>query len=447
MTLSDFPADPDPEVFGQRREVAASLLNGGVMLLPSAPKLYRSRDTQHRYRPDNELYYLTGVTEPGALALIRGGESPLFVLFVTQREPGAELWTGPIMGPDSAKERFEADECYAMSELHDLLPGLLKEGDWIHYRYRARVNDGLELYVKHALEDTRSTGARSGSGPRGVVDPGRILDELRLKKEECEIKRLRIAAQVSVAGNRAGAAVISPGVGEWTVEAAVEQAFRCSGGSMSAFPTIVGSGSNACVLHYIANTAIIGKDDLVLVDAGAEVGFYNGDVTRTYPASGHFTAAQKDVYEVVLAALETAIEKVGPGQTIAAVHDAVTGVIVRGLRDLGVLRGSVEELLENKAYQPYYPHQTSHWLGLDVHDPGDYSSGGTPRRLEPGMVFTIEPGLYFRPVMTKDAAEHLSGIAVRIEDDVLVTEDGCEILTRGLPTSVSEIEELVGPDR
>jgi len=256
-----------------------------------------------------------------------------------------------------------------------------------------------------------------------------------------------MAAQVTVAGHRAGAAIISPGVGEWTVEATVEQAFRSSAGSTVAFPTIVGSGSNGCVLHYAANDKIIDQDDLVLVDAGAEVGFYNGDVTRTYPANGHFTPAQRDVYEVVLASFESAIDKVRPGEPVTALHDAVTRVIVEGLRDLRVLRGSVDGLLEKKAYQPYYPHQTSHWLGLDVHDPGDHASAGTARVLEPGMVFTIEPGLYFRPAIAESVAENLSGIAIRIEDDVLVTEDGCEILSCGLPTSAAGIEELVGLSR
>ena len=442
MTLSDFPADVAPEVFRQRRESIRSLLNGGVMLLPSAPTLYRSRDTQHRYRPDNELYYSTGITEPGALALIRGNKDPHFVLFVADPNKSNELWTGPMIGAEIAKDRFGADECYMMSELPDLLPGLLERADCIHYR--ARVNDGLESYVKQALEDARLKGARSGSGPRGVVDPGGILDELRVKKEDCEIECLRMAAQVTVAGHRAGAAIISPGVGEWTIEATVEQAFRSSAKSTVAFPTIVGSGNNGCILHYTANDKIIGQDDLVLIDAGAEVGFYNGDVTRTYPVSGGFTAAQRDVYEVVLASLESAIHGVRPGKPITALHDAVTRVIVEGLIDLRVLRGSIDRLLERKAYLPYYPHQTSHWLGLDVHDPGDYSSSGNARVLEPGMVFTIEPGLYFRPEITKDIAEHLSGIAIRIEDDVLVTEDGCEILSGGLPTSASEIEELVG---
>ena len=445
MTLSDFPGDVAPEVFRQRRESIRSLLNGGVMLLPSAPTLYRSRDTQHRYRPDNELYYSTGITEPGALALIRGNKDPHFVLFVADPNKTNELWTGPMIGAEIAKDRFGADECYMMSELPDLLPGLIERADCIHYR--SRVNDGLEFYVQQALEDARSKGARYGSGPRGVVDPGGILDELRVKKEDCEIEWLRMAAQVTVAGHRAGAAIISPGVGEWTIEATVEQAFRSSAKSTVAFPTIVGSGNNGCILHYTANDKIIGQDDLVLIDAGAEVGFYNGDVTRTYPVSGRFTAAQRDVYEVVLASLESAIRGVRPGKPITALHDAVTRVIVEGLIDLRVLRGSIDRLLERKAYLPYYPHQTSHWLGLDVHDPGDYSSSGNARVLEPGMVFTIEPGLYFRPEITKDIAEHLSGIAIRIEDDVLVTEDGCEILSGGLPTSASEIEELVGVSR
>lgn len=412
------------------------------MLLPSAPMSYRSRDTEHRYRPDSELYYTTGLEEQGAVALLLGGPEPRFVLFVLPRDHDAELWAGPRLGPEEAKERTGADECYSTTELEARLPALLEGARLI--QYRARAGDGVGRYVTEALADARTRGARKGLGPRGVVDPGEILDELRLRKDPAEVECIRTAVAVTLEGHRAGAAAIHPGTGEWDVEAAIEGGFRRAGAAGPCFGTIVGSGENACVLHYVANSATIGGGALVLVDAGAEVRLYNGDVTRTYPSNGRFSAIQRDVYEVVEAAHGAAIAKVAPGVALQDVHGAAVAAITEGLVSLGVLEGSVEVLVEGDAYRPYFPHRTSHWLGIDVHDPGDYIRSGTPRVLEAGMVFTVEPGLYFRPGHLEGGADRFSGIGVRIEDDVLVTETGCEILTGDLPTGAEDVESLVG---
>ena len=430
------------EIFQRRRADALSQLGSAVMVLPSAPARYRSGDTEYRYRPDSELYYLTGTTEPETLMVLVGGHDSRFVLFVRPRDDKEELWTGPRLGLEAAAERFGADECYPVAEMDDRLPGLLQAGERIHYRLGA--SERLDGFVRRALEQARSGGRRCGTGPRGLVDPGEILDELRLRKDAQEIEAIRAAARISAEGHRFGAAAIVAGVGEWVVEAAVDAGFRAAGATGPGFATIVGSGANACVLHYVENRDTIDDGALVLIDAGAEAALYNGDITRTYPAGGSFSDAQREVYRVVEAARRAAVDQVAPGVTIASVHDAATREIVEGLAALGVLSGSTEELLSEAGYRPFFPHQTSHWLGLDVHDPGDYARAGESRMLEPGMVFTIEPGLYFRPSVCEESAARFSGIGVRIEDDVLVTDEGCEVLTASLPTAEHEVEALVG---
>ena len=410
------------------------------MVLPAAAIQFSSRDSERPYAPDRELFYLTGLTEPESVAVLVGGDTPELVLFVRDRDPEAELWAGPRLGPEGVREMVDPDVCHSLSDLGRILPGLLGRGDRIHYRL-GRVG-AVEEMVLDALRTARVRGARKGAGPRGVVDPGEILDELRLVKDESELAWIRHACGLTVVGHRAGARTIGAGVGEWAVEAAVEGAFRSAGATGPAFDTIVGSGENACVLHYVRNQDVVEDGALVLVDAGAEAGLYHGDVTRTYPASGRFVGRQRDVYTLVDAARAEAIGVVGPGATIGDVHAAAVRVLTQGLVDLGVLEGPVDDLVEEEEHKAFFPHQTSHWLGLDVHDPGDYVRQGSSRVLEPGMVFTVEPGLYFRNAGDGTGAE-LAGIGVRIEDDVLVTEEGREILTEALPTSADEVEDLV----
>lgn len=411
------------------------------MVLPAAPIQYSSRDTERSYCPDRELYYLTGVREPESVAVLVGGDEPRVVLFVRDKNPDAELWDGPRLGPGAAKEVYGVDECHGLSELDARLADFLRAADRIHFRWGG--GGVVERAVAGALRHARARGPRTGSGPRSIVDPGEAIDDLRLLKDEDEVAAIRRACEISVRGHRAGADVIAPGVGEWVVEAAVEGAFRAAGAKGAAFGTIVGSGANSCVLHYVDNAAVLRDDDLVLVDAGAECGMYHGDITRTYPASGRFAPNQGAVYEVVEAALRSGTEATKPGATIADVHEATTRVLVQGLVDLHVLEGTVDDLVAEGAHKPFFPHQTSHWLGLDVHDPGDYARGGKSRTLEPGMVLTIEPGLYFGPAASEGAAAQYSGIGVRIEDDVVVTASGCEVLTSALPTRLADVEALV----
>ena len=414
------------------------------MILSSAPLLYRSRDTEVRYRPDSELFYLTGITQPGAVAVFtsQGGEGH-FLLFVPSRDLKAEVWSGPRMGPERAKEVFGADDSLPFEDLPQELPKRLKGPGRLFFRLGE--DPMLEPVVIDALRAGRRSGARKGDGPRAVEDPGQILDELRLRKDPEELARIRQATSLTVAAFREAMKDTRPGMGEWEVESLLESGFRRGGASGPAFPTIVGSGENACTLHYSANEHTIDDGELVLLDGGAEFGLYSGDVTRTYPANGRFSAPQLSVYEVVLAAHRAAIETVRPGNSVAEVHESALKRLVQGLIELDVLSGNREELVKGKAYEGFFPHQTSHWLGLDVHDVGDYTRQGASRVLEPGMVLTVEPGLYFPPVAGEKPGP-FTGLGIRIEDDILVTEGGANNLTQALPVSPDGLEAMLARD-
>ncbi len=418
-------------VFRARRERALERMEEGVLLLPAAPVRHRSRDVEVRYRPDSELYYLTGWTEPGALAVLRAfAEEDRFVLFVPSRDPGAEVWSGPRMGPAEAGERTGADAVYPAGEVEERLPGLLRGSSRVFVRLGE--DPRLDRLVLDSLRTSRIRGARRGEGPRGIVDPGEVLDELRLRKGPEEIARIREAARITVEAFREVLAGVRPGVGEWEVEALLESGFRRRGAAGAAFPTIAASGPNGCYLHYAENGRVLEEGDLLLLDGGAEVELYAADVTRTVSVGGEFGGAGGSVHEVVRHAHAAGVAAVRPGATVAEVHRAVVDVLTEGLVELGVLEGEVEELVAGEAFKPFYPHQTSHWLGLDVHDVGDYARRGEPRVLEPGMVLTVEPGLYFAPRPDGEPTP-FDGIGVRLEDDLLVTPEGVENLTGALP--------------
>ncbi len=430
-----------PETFVHRRSRILDELGDGVLVLPAAPILHRSRDTEHRYRPDSELFYATGITASHTVAVVRGfAQEDRFVLFVPALDPKHELWFGPRLGPDEAAELFGADAAYPLSELEEKLPDLLEGADRVFFRVGS--DPRCQSLVFGALTVSRNRGARKGEGPRGVVDPGEVLDELRIRKDEEEIAHLRRATGVTATAFLDTIPQLRPGMGEWEVESLLEAAFRRAGARGPAFPTIVGSGVNSCVLHYPQNHRLMEGGELVLLDGGADVELYAGDVSRTLPVSGVFSAIQRDVYQVVHAALQAGIEMIRPGMEVTELHRTVVSYLVRGLVELKVLEGDAEELQEAKAYEPFFPHQTSHWLGLDVHDVGDYVRTGEPRVLEPGMVLTVEPGLYFRAVEGEEDSP-FTGTGVRIEDDVLVTVSGRENLTDSLPTDPDEVEALL----
>ena len=431
--------DFSPDVFAARRRRVLADLGGSALLL------YSTADASGgRYRADSDLFYLTGVTEPGAVAVLRpDGEDGDFVLFVLPRNAEEERWSGERLGPERACEIFGADVAHGSDELSEHLPKLLAEADDLYCRLG--TESPVQGLVMEALRTARLRGARKGVGPRGIIDPGRLLDPMRLIKDSEELERIRRAATITVEGFTQMVRALRPGVGEWELEGILDGAFRQKGAGGPAYPTIVGSGVNACVLHYSDNDRVALEGDLVLVDAGAEVDLYGSDVTRTFPVSGSFTALQRAIYDLVLDAHDRAIEGVRPGVSVESIHDTARHVLVEGLIALGLLEGDREEVIESEAYKPYFPHQTSHWLGLDVHDVGDYASSGVSRVLEPGMVLTVEPGLYFPgPSESAGVAEAYVGIGIRIEDDVVVTAEGHEVLTSSLPVSVDEIERLVG---
>lgn len=440
MSIHGF--EPAADIFHERRALVLDALGGAAMVLPAAADACRRGADPSPYRPDSEFFYLTGFTEPGSVLVLRGfAESKRSVLFVRSRDATAELWGGQRLGPEAAREQLGVGACHPLDEIGRELGLLLKGAS--HVFFRLGSDPWVDRLVRGALGHARARGARKGLGPRGVIDPGAILDEMRLRKDAGEVESLRSAAALTIAGHRALAEELGPGVGEWELQAAIEAVFRRHGGATPAYPSIVASGANACVLHYAANRRRAQAGELVLVDAAAELGHYCADLTRTYPVDGRFTADQRAVYEIVDEARAAAIAAGAPGVPVGAVHRAACDVLARGLASLGIRAGNGGKPEESAALRRFFPHQTSHWLGLDTHDVGDYRVDGTSRPLEEGMVFTVEPGLYFHEDAEGSAAR-FAGIGIRIEDDVLVTASGVENLTAELPTEAGAVEALVG---
>jgi Xaa-Pro aminopeptidase len=423
------------EIFAKRRAAVLERLGEtGALVLGAAPELLVGRDTELRYVVDAELFYLTGYTEPEAILVLNPShhDAP-FTMFVRPRDAERELWTGRRGGVESARERFGADAALPMAELSEKLPPRLASVDTVF----ARLGTGrpeLDGLIERALASARRSRPRTGRGPHTLSDPGELLDPMRVVKDDGELAALREAARISCDAFIDSLAQVRPEVGEWQVEAAVEHGFRARGAAGPAFPTIAAAGANATVLHYVENSASAHAGDLLLLDAGARYHMYCADITRTVPVSGSFTAAQRDLYDVVLAAHDAAIFETRPGATVDAIHAAVQRVLAEGLIGLGILTGTVDDALDGEqGLRRYYPHRTSHWLGLDVHDVGAYATRAGPVRLAPGMVMTIEPGLYMAD----------RGIGIRIEDDVVITTDGCDVLTSRVPTNAAELESLV----
>jgi Xaa-Pro aminopeptidase len=438
------PAERDlpPETFRARRERFLERMGEGVAVLCAAPELHRSRDTEIRYRQDSDFFYLTGFPEPEAVAVLTPHDPEhRFTLFVRPRHPEREVWTGQRAGVEGARERFGADAAYPIHELDEHLRALAEPAGELLYAFGRHPE--MDRRIIRLLAGFRGSRPRSGKGPLAVRDPDAVLAPMRRVKGPEEVERIRRAAKVSAQGHLAALRAARPGVGEWELEAALEGVFRASGARGPAYPSIVGSGPNATVLHYVANNRRAREGELVLIDAGAEWEMYAGDISRTFPVSGRFSPAQRAVYEVVWEAEEAGIATCRPGVPVSEAHDAAVRVLTRGMVELGLLAGEVEELIGSEAYRRFYMHRTSHWLGLDVHDVGPYVVEGEPALLAPGMVLTVEPGLY----VAEDAEgvpDELRGVGVRIEDDVLVTERGPELLTRQVPVDPGEIERLVG---
>ena len=425
----------------RRERVLSTLGDDAVLVLSAAPELVAGRDTELRYRPDSDVYYLSGYIEPEAVLVLAAGAEAPYTLFVRPRDPERELWTGRRGGVEAARELYGADAAFPIGELATRLPELLAGRASIYARMGAggRVVDAL---LSDTLARGRAARQRTGRGARALIDPGALLDEMRLLKDEHEIELMRQAARISAEAFREAAAAVHEGAGEWEVQAALDYGFRRRGADGPAFESIVASGENATVLHYTANDRRMVGGELLLVDAGASYGWYAGDITRTFPVNGRFTPEQRALYDVVLAAHDAGIEAARPGAPADGVHRAAVRALVAGLVDLGVLQGEPEELVqEEERWRAFYPHKTSHWLGLDVHDVGEYVRDGAPRPLEAGMVLTVEPGLYFPPG-APDVPPALQGTGIRLEDDVLVTAGVPEVLTAALPIRPRDVQAL-----
>ena len=433
----------DPSVYVARRAAVVAAMRGsggGVMLLPGAEERIRNADSEYTFRQDSDYAWLTGFEEPdGAALLFADPEAgkPGFVMFVRPKDPEREIWTGRRAGVDGAVAEFGAAAAHPVGEMETKLVEYLAGGGALWYRLGfARSWDERIVRVLDQVRAKTRTGARV---PDPIRDPGGVLHELRIVKSEEEIARLRRAAEITAEAHLAAMRDGRPGVREYQVQSEIEYAFRRRGGSGPGYGTIVAAGANAVVLHYRAGDAELKEGELCLVDAGGEYGLYTADVTRTFPVSGEFSKPQRKVYDLVLAAQLAGIEAVRPGADLNAIHDIALRKLTEGMIDLGLLKGTVDERIADGSYKRYYMHRTSHWLGMDVHDVGAYYVDGKSRSLVPGMVLTIEPGLYIAAEDAEAPAE-LRGIGVRIEDDVLVTADGRDVLTSGTPKTPQEVE-------
>ena len=428
--------------FRARRLALASQMQSGVAIVPTAPERVRNRDAHFPYRFDSYFYYLTGFREPEAvLVIVADAEKSQskHILFCREKDTEREIWDGFRYGPEAAREAFEFDEAHPISTLDEMLPKLLADQHAVYFALGEE--GGWDTRVIGWVNRVRQL-SRGGVSPPAVIrDIRLLLDEMRLFKSEDELQVMRHAARISADAHRRAMQSVRPGMREYEVEAELLHEFRRHGAEAPAYTPIVAGGANACILHYVENSARLVSGDLLLIDAGCELNGYAADITRTFPVDGKFGPAQKDIYQLVLAAQVAAISEVCPGNPWEAPHTATVRVLAQGFVDLGLCRGSVEEVMETEDYKRFYMHRTGHWLGLDVHDAGEYKQDGAWRPLQPGMTLTVEPGCYIRPA--ENVPQHFWNIGVRIEDDVAVTESGCEVLTSAAPKSVAEIEGLM----
>lgn len=425
--------------YSERRRRLAEQMQAGVAVIPTAPERVRNRDSHYPYRFDSYFHYLTGFGEPEAVLVLVAGPVPQSILFCREKNPEREVWDGFRHGPDAARETFGFDQAHPIDQLDEMMPKLLADQPSLYFHLGA--DSDWDARAVGWLNGVRAEVRNGVTAPGAIQDVRALLDEMRLIKSAEEIAVMRRAAEISSAAHRRAMRHARPGRYEYEIEAELLHEFRCSGSLAPAYSSIVAGGANACVLHYVDNGAVLRDGDLLLIDAACELDGYAADITRTFPVNGRYGAAQKDLYEMVLAAQAAAIAAVAPGAGWDDPHQAALQVLAQGLIDFGLCAGSVEAVLESGDYKRFYMHKTGHWLGMDVHDVGDYKRGGQWRRLEPGMVLTVEPGCYIRPA--GDVPERWWNIGIRIEDDVLVTGRGCEVLTAAAPKTVREIENLM----
>lgn len=425
----------------RRRELMDNMEENSIVILPAAPERRRNRDIDHAYRQDSDFWYLSGFPEPEAvMALIPGREHGEFVMFCRERDREMETWHGYRSGPEGAVKDFGADDAFPISDIDEILPGLIEGRDRVYYDMGR--DPEFDRQVMSWVNSIRAK-VRSGAHPPGeFLALNHFLHDQRLFKSALELKVMRRAGEIAAAAHVRAMQAVEPGMYEYQLEAEYLHEFMRQGARSPAYPSIVGGGRNGCILHYVNNDQKLKDGDLVLVDAGAEFHCYASDITRTFPVNGKFSAEQQAVYEVVLASQLAAIEQIKPGSHWNDPHETAVQVLTQGMKDLGLLQGDVSELIETEAYRRFYMHRTGHWLGLDVHDVGDYKVHDEWRVLEPGMVMTVEPGIYIAPDDASVAGKW-RGIGIRIEDDVAVTRKGYEVFTDGVPKSVSDIEKLM----
>jgi len=424
----------------QLKEFMRRMTPKSVAIIPGAHDTRRSNDTHYRFRQDSDFFYLTGFEEPDALAVIRPEGETKYTLFVRPRDPEREIWDGRRAGVEGAKSDFGAEEAFPTAEFESKLADFLDGADILYYRLG--VDQDLDNTIIKEIARMRSSNRKPIHPPQTIIDPATIVHELRVVKSAEEIEIMQTAADIAAEAHCEAMKAARPGMQEYQVEALIEQIFRRRGAAAPAYTSIVGAGPNATVLHYINNDGELRDGDLLLVDAGAEYKGYASDITRTFPINGRYTQAQRDIYDLVLKAQMACVEMVRPGTTHDQLKRHSIEVLTEGMVELGLLEGKPEELIKEKKYEKFYMHGLGHMLGIDVHDVGLYYYGKESRALEPGVVMTVEPGIYIAPD-TKDVPEKYLGIGVRIEDDVLCTNNGPRVLTDKVPKHAEEIEQLM----
>ena len=431
--------------FSRRRKRLMDMMDSeSIAIIPTASVHIRNRDVEYPFRPDSDFYYLTGFSEPEAVALLipdrHYGE---YVMFCRERDEKMETWNGRRAGLEGVCKIHGADDAFPIGDLDDILPSLMEDRERIYY---TMGNDPVfDQRVLSWVNQVRKRVRTGVNAPNEFVSLDHLLPEMRLFKSIAEIKLMRKAAKITASAHKRAMRTCCPGMMEYCIEAELLHEFMCLGAKSPAYTSIVGGGANSCILHYIDNSAELADGDMLLIDAGAEYENYASDISRTFPVNGTFSRAQRQIYEIVLNANLAAIDAVKPGNHWNEPHEVATAIITHGLVSLGILKGSVRDLIRNQVYKKYFMHRTGHWLGLDVHDVGDYKLDGEWRVLEPGMVMTIEPGLYMKP--HRGLAKKWWNIGVRIEDDVLVTKNGNELLTGDAPKTIDEIENLMAMNK
>lgn len=426
--------------FSRRREQLLRMVGkGGIAILPAAPVKMRSRDVEYRYRQDSDFYYLSGFAEPDAvIVLAPGRKSGEYLLFCRDHDAEKELWNGQRIGPDGAMQDYGADDAFPIDDIDDILPGIMESCDRVYYTMGLYAD--FDARIADWLNSLRSRESRGVHTPREFVALDHLLHDMRLYKSRDEISAMRRSAKVAAHAHSIAMQIVRPGMFEYEVEAEFAREFRRNGAWMSYSPIVAG-GINACTLHYVENANLLNDGDLLLIDAGCELDYYASDITRTIPVNGKFSAEQRAVYEIVLEAQLAAIDKTRKGNHWNEPHDAAVKVITRGLKKIGLLDGSLSRLIRDQACREFFMHRTGHWIGMDVHDVGDYKVGDEWRLLESKMVATVEPGIYI-PNSSKVPAKW-RGIGVRIEDDVAVTSNGPDVLSKGIVKEPDQIEALM----